>query len=404
MVDHFTTYAEITSIPNKEASTVANAFFCSWILKHGVPSFVLSDQGREFVNKILEQLSEILGIKMLHTSGFRPQTNGLCERQNRTINQFFRMHFQAVRGNWVPLIPYVQYTANNLPCFPPDHSYTPYELVFGRRPKDALDSLWRLSLRSKVSLQTYATVLRATLRSLRETHRVLKDLRAQQMRGTSRNTATPLEIGDLVLYFRPRINRNNTIPSKWSVRWDGPFRIHQRVGENSYVLVAPEAVSEEEISAQRLKVPAHRAHLYKLSSPVYRGTTPLSRFLPTLPGEPEVIDNIKDESVGIRLPTGAPAPFSTLADTTSLAKGQYVFYFCGERTVMLGRVLVSDGGSCIVQPYPYLRQHDGVLHFGPPDSYCRKVKHDDILLGNPNVTEDGQNVLVPEADWHDIVS
>ena len=72
--------------------------------------------------------------------------------------------------------------------------------------------------------------------------------------------------------------------------------------------------------------------------------------------------------------------------------------------MMLGRVLVSDGGSCIVQPYPYLRQHDGVFHFGPPDSYCRKVKHDDILLGNPNVTEDGQNVLVPEADWHDIVS
>ena len=62
-----------------------------------------------FQKTIKVQLSEILGIKKLHTSGFRPQTNGLCERQNRTINQFFRMYFQSVRGNWVPLVPYVQY-------------------------------------------------------------------------------------------------------------------------------------------------------------------------------------------------------------------------------------------------------------------------------------------------------
>ena len=38
----------LDSIPNKEATTVAKAFYQHWIMRFGAPTVVLSDSGGEF--------------------------------------------------------------------------------------------------------------------------------------------------------------------------------------------------------------------------------------------------------------------------------------------------------------------------------------------------------------------
>ena len=45
----------------------------------------VNDQGKEFINEVSESLHEMTGTEQQVTSAYHPRSNGLCERQNRTI-------------------------------------------------------------------------------------------------------------------------------------------------------------------------------------------------------------------------------------------------------------------------------------------------------------------------------
>ena len=50
--DYFTKWPEAAAIPDKSAATVAK-FLYQLITRHGSPTIIQSDQGREFVNQVL---------------------------------------------------------------------------------------------------------------------------------------------------------------------------------------------------------------------------------------------------------------------------------------------------------------------------------------------------------------
>ena len=52
MTDAFRKYADVTAVPNKEASTVGQAIFNRWICRFGCPLEIVSDGGKEFVNNL----------------------------------------------------------------------------------------------------------------------------------------------------------------------------------------------------------------------------------------------------------------------------------------------------------------------------------------------------------------
>ena len=77
---------EAEPIPTKEAEDVA-VFLYKMILRHGCPSEIVSDQGREFCNHFVDLLEELTGFKHKMTNAYHPQSNGLDECFNQTLNQ-----------------------------------------------------------------------------------------------------------------------------------------------------------------------------------------------------------------------------------------------------------------------------------------------------------------------------
>ena len=67
---------------NKEASTIARAFFERWICRFGVPTAIVSDRGKEFLNAVMQDLTKWLGANYDKTSPYHPQTNASAERYN----------------------------------------------------------------------------------------------------------------------------------------------------------------------------------------------------------------------------------------------------------------------------------------------------------------------------------
>ncbi|XP_059918084.1 uncharacterized protein K02A2.6-like [Gadus macrocephalus] len=67
---------------------------------HGSPEVILTDQGREFWNKVNKSLFEEFGVKHRITSAYHPQTNGLDERTNQTLKRSFGKTRDGQQERW----------------------------------------------------------------------------------------------------------------------------------------------------------------------------------------------------------------------------------------------------------------------------------------------------------------
>ena len=125
--DRATGFLVTMPIPDKKAVTVRNAFFQCWVGPFGVPQVVVSDNGREFVNTVLTEAFEQLGIDHRLISPYSPQTNGFIERQHKTINVALRA--LSDKTNWALHLPLITAAINN--TFVEGSLYTPSQYALG---------------------------------------------------------------------------------------------------------------------------------------------------------------------------------------------------------------------------------------------------------------------------------
>lgn len=84
-VCYFSKWCEAKPLKDKTAKSVAVFIYEEIICRHGCPDIQISDQGREFVNKLSDELFNLTGTQQRVTSRYHPQANGLVERLNRTL-------------------------------------------------------------------------------------------------------------------------------------------------------------------------------------------------------------------------------------------------------------------------------------------------------------------------------
>ena len=113
MTDAFSKVVEITAIPDKKAQTVAKAFFEKWICRYSVPIQVNSDQGKEFCNELMEDLSKLLGFKRKQGTAFHPQSNAQVEVFNKSLIKYLRQALDNMHTtDWEEFLPMMQFSFN----------------------------------------------------------------------------------------------------------------------------------------------------------------------------------------------------------------------------------------------------------------------------------------------------
>jgi IS30 family transposase len=78
ITDAFTKYSVVTAIACKAAETVADAIYREWFSKLGILAQIHMDSGKEFVNKLSEELFQLLNVRHFRhskTSPVHPQCN-----------------------------------------------------------------------------------------------------------------------------------------------------------------------------------------------------------------------------------------------------------------------------------------------------------------------------------------
>ena len=103
--DYFTMWVEAFALPNQQATTVAevlvNQFFC----RFGVPMELHSGQGRNFESAACQETCKLLQITKTKTSPYHPESDGIVDPFNRTLENGLTMFVNENQTDWDQHIP-----------------------------------------------------------------------------------------------------------------------------------------------------------------------------------------------------------------------------------------------------------------------------------------------------------
>ena len=202
----FTGYTFCIPIPNKMAKTVLKAYMDNVYCQFGGSIKILSDNGTEFKNKLMEEVSEQLGVEYkIYSPPYRPQSNGIIESFHYFLNACIAKHI-APQLEWDDIVPLACAAYNFLPN---EHSReSPFFLMFGRDPLLPLTKLLKPKIRylgndeNILSLETLKNMYQLVVTNLRY---------AREKRQPKTYVEPKLKEGDLVLVkdhtakpFQPR--------------------------------------------------------------------------------------------------------------------------------------------------------------------------------------------------------
>uniref|UniRef100_A0A8C2KTZ8 Gypsy retrotransposon integrase-like protein 1 n=1 Tax=Cyprinus carpio TaxID=7962 RepID=A0A8C2KTZ8_CYPCA len=139
VTDVFSKFAQAYPTADQKLSTVARVLTEQWFYTYGVPLHIHTDQGRNFEGELFQQLCRVYGIRKSRTSPYHPEGNGQCERFNRTLHDLLRTLPPEKKRRWPYHLPQVLFAYNT--TVHQSTGFSPYELMFGRKPTLPLDSL-----------------------------------------------------------------------------------------------------------------------------------------------------------------------------------------------------------------------------------------------------------------------
>ena len=233
-----TRYVICVPIRNQDCITIAEAILQRIVFVYGKPNRIVSDEHPSNASKILLHIYKTLGIDPVYCSPTNHQS--LCvERTIQSVSRLLLSHLENTGRDWTAYIPAVTYSYNSFPI-PSLGGYSPYELVFCRRPPEMLG----LSLFPLPSIPTtykqYLTTLQNKFDKMGkivldlQKQKQLSQVQEQEQKVSESGKFVP---GQLVYFFCPSAGDLQTNSLKFVSKYIGPLCISTMVDSNHAILM-----------------------------------------------------------------------------------------------------------------------------------------------------------------------
>jgi len=133
IIDQFSKMISLTATNNQNEATVKNTLLNQWIYKFGKPQKIVTDRGKVFEGKLLQNLAHVLNISWIFTSPYDHKSNGLAERAIRTVRDMIVTSLKAGEEgkSWDELLPRIEFAFN---CTVSKFTgFSPMEIIYRRK-------------------------------------------------------------------------------------------------------------------------------------------------------------------------------------------------------------------------------------------------------------------------------
>ena len=231
IIDCFSRFVTLHPSENTTALAAAKA-----LLQHvgtfGIPCQLLSDNGTQYANETIAELTKLMGVDQLFTQAYSHEENALVERANKEAMRHLRaiVYERKIKEEWYLFLPLVQRIMNSM-----NHisiGVSPAEVLFGNSV--TLDrgifsdggipphNSSTLSEYTSKMLQAQATILKIAKLNQEETD-------AFHLGRVPKEKITEFPINSYVLVAYE--TEGNRPPTKLHSRWRGPLKVVGHVGQ-----------------------------------------------------------------------------------------------------------------------------------------------------------------------------
>ena len=114
IIDQFSRYIVLTAVNRQDEETITETIMTRWILRFGAPKEIHVDCGKVFEGKLMSKLTKMTGARICFSSPYHHNTNGVIERQFRTIRDYINTATMGTgHKDWVTILPEFEFTMNS---------------------------------------------------------------------------------------------------------------------------------------------------------------------------------------------------------------------------------------------------------------------------------------------------
>ena len=226
--DHFSKYIVAYVVKDQTACTATETLRIGYFGLFGAPAYLVSDQGKAFMGHVITHLCELYGVQKLRTSPYHTQTNGQVERMNQTIICMIGKLEEDKKACWSKHLPelLMAYNATRSAVT----GYSPYYLLFGRRPRIPVDYLFPTLHDSPHQTKTEVSVVTMQKR-LKEAFAVARHLTSEEVAKQCwyydcKAGAVALQPGDVVMAHTDSFVGKRKVKDPWE---DGGFIVKSQL-------------------------------------------------------------------------------------------------------------------------------------------------------------------------------
>ena len=225
--DHFSKYVVAYVVKDQTARTAAETLRNGYFRLFSAPAYLVSDQGKAFTGHIIMHLCELYGVQKLRTSPYHAQTNGQVERMNQTIIHMISK-LEDRKACWSEHLPELLLTYNATRSAVT--GYSPYYLLYGRRPRIPVDYLFPI-LRDSPNQTKMEVSVAAMQKRLKGAFTVARHLTSEEVARQChyydhKAGAVALQPGDVVMVRTDGFVGKQKVKDRWE---DGGFIVESQL-------------------------------------------------------------------------------------------------------------------------------------------------------------------------------
>ena len=153
VIDEVTNYIITAPIKHSRSEEVGEALINDVISKYCVPYYMIMDLDSVFMSSLMNYLFKRLGIKIKTVAPYNHQSLQV-EHGIKSLSNILMKNLTGLGDMWPDYLPFATLVHNTYNS-PNLSNYSPYELVFGRKPKLLLDIETNPDIKVSVTYKEY---------------------------------------------------------------------------------------------------------------------------------------------------------------------------------------------------------------------------------------------------------
>ena len=236
IIDEMTNYLITTPLYQARSEEVGEALFENVISKFGMPDYMMMDQDSAFMSSLMSYLFKKLGIT-IKTVGPYNHKSLQAEHGIKSLSSILSIHLTDQGQMWPKFLFLAMFVYNTFHS-PNLGNHSPYELMFGRKPKLLINIETNPDIKISGTFKDYHTFLTKRLEYLQKT---LQNFKMKRLALLNKDREYfQYNSGDLVYIISPLTSQLRTSSRKFCVNYVGPLVVYKIVDPHNYLLMTVE--------------------------------------------------------------------------------------------------------------------------------------------------------------------